>query len=137
MLTLTEIQLRGCVGAACPPGGYIHPSWPEASLCGVAALSFNGCADEGDVAVVNRDLSHERASFATLNPVHQGTGQVIVGIIVWGGIREVRDSVSGGVVSPPAPCTVLPYVCVCHDPGASEVGRERGMPQQDKRTAYQ
>ena len=103
MLKLTEIQLRRCVGAARPPGGDIRPSWPEAGLCGVAARSFGGRADERDVAVVNRDLSHERAPFPTVNPVHQGTGQVIVGVIVGGGIREVRDSVSGGVVTPPAP----------------------------------
>ena len=94
VLALTEIQFRGCIGAARPPGGDICPSWPKARLCGVAARSFGGRANEGDVAVVNRDLSHERASFAALNPVHEGTGQVIVGVIVGGGIREVRDSVS-------------------------------------------
>ena len=103
VLALTEVQLRGGVGATSPPGGDIRPARPKAGFGGVASRSFGGRADEGDVAVVDRDLSHERASFAALNPVDQGMGQVIVGVIVGGGIREVCDSVSGGVVTPPAP----------------------------------
>ena len=58
-------------------------------------------ADEGDVAVVERNLRHERCAAERLHKVDEGL-RVVRGVVVRAGVGEVRHAVGGVVVAPPA-----------------------------------